>query len=64
MSHNIREKNLISHFQEVAHKLLEKDGLNYVPRERTTDGRVFEHACDCKVLIDHLLSMADGYQQH
>lgn len=32
-------------------------------RERTTDGRVFEHACDSKVLVDHLSTMQEGYQQ-
>ena len=32
----------------------EKDGLNYVPRERTREGRLFEHAADSRVLIDHL----------
>ena len=43
--------------------MLEKDGLNYVPRERTTDGRVFEHACDCKVLISHLNNQKETYEQ-
>lgn len=28
--------------------------MNYVPRERTADGRVFEHAADCKVLVELL----------
>lgn len=53
VSESIREKNLMTHFQEVAEELAAHNGLNYVPRERTTDGRVFEHAADCKVLIDH-----------
>lgn len=44
----------MTHFHEVAEELTANNGLNYVPRERTTDGRVFEHAADCKVLIDHL----------
>ena len=30
------------------------NGLNYVPRERSSDGRVFEHAADCKVLVEML----------
>ena len=62
-AHAIREKNLMSHFQDVASQLLKKDGLDYVPRDRTTDGRVFEHACDCKVVIDHLATVPDGFQQ-
>lgn len=53
-STSIRDKNLMTHFNEVAEELSRHNGLNYVPRERTTDGRVFEHAADCKVLIDHL----------
>ena len=51
---SIREKNLMTHFTEIAEEMSKHNGLNYVPRERTTDGRVFEHAADCKVLIDHL----------
>jgi hypothetical protein len=31
-----------------------KNGLNYVPRERTTDGRMSEHASDSSILIHHL----------
>ena len=57
VSASIREKNLMTHFQEVAEELAAHNGLNYVPRERTTDGRVFEHAADCKVLIDHLAQL-------
>lgn len=60
-AHAIREKNLMSHFQDVASQLLKKDGLDYVPRDRTTDGRVFEHACDCKVVIDHLATVPDRF---
>lgn len=54
VSTSIRDKNLMTHFNEIAQELSSHNGLNYVPRERTTDGRVFEHAADCKVLIDHL----------
>lgn len=54
VSTSIRDKNLMTHFNEIAQELSSHNGLNYVPRERTTDGRVFEHASDCKVLIDHL----------
>jgi hypothetical protein len=53
-----RAKNLPVHFHEIVEELVEHDGLNYVPRERTTDGRVFEHAADSRVLIDHLLGLA------
>lgn len=52
-----RDKNLMSHFAEVAHQMQRHNGLNYVPRERTSDGRVFEHAADCKVLVDLLSRM-------
>ena len=34
-----------------------------MPRERTTDGRVFEHACECKVIVDHLACMQEDYKQ-
>lgn len=57
VSTSIREKNLMTHFKEVAEELAAHNGLNYVPRERTTDGRVFEHAADCKVLIGHLAQL-------
>jgi len=50
----------MSHFHEVAEALAEHNGLNYVPRERTTDGRVFEHAADCKVLVEHLAQLPAG----
>jgi hypothetical protein len=56
-----RSKNLPVHFHEIVEELLEHDGLNYVPRERSTDGRVFEHAADSRVLIDHLLGLPDSH---
>ena len=31
--------------------------MDYVPRERTPQGRVFEHASDCRVLLQHLKSI-------
>ena len=34
-----------------------KNGLNYVPRERTPDGRMFEHASDSSILIHHLFNL-------
>lgn len=43
---------------------MEHDGLNYVPRERSTDGRVFEHAADSKSLVDHLIKIDDTDPRH
>ena len=47
----------MTHFQEIAEELTLHNGLNYTPREQNEDGRLFEHASDCKVLIDHLERM-------
>ena len=52
-----RDKNLMSHLHDVATQMQKNNGLNYVPRERSIDGRVFEHAADCKVLVDLLARM-------
>jgi len=41
--------------------MVDKDGLNYVPRERSTLGRVFEHAADSHVLIHHLAHLNDPF---
>lgn len=38
--------------------------MNYVPRERSVDGRVFEHAADSKSLVDHLLKIDDSDPRH
>ena len=38
------------------------NGLNYVPRERSSNGRVFEHAADSRVLIDQLVNLQDTKQ--
>jgi len=46
---------LITHFLEISEELTTHQGLNYVPRERSNDGRTFEHAADSCVLIDHLV---------
>ena len=46
-----------SHYFKVAEQLKEVNGLNYVPRERNPDGRLFEHASDSRVLIDHLANI-------
>ena len=55
-----RGQNLQAHFQEITAQLNEHNGLNYVPRERSIKGRVFEHAADSKVLIDQLCQIQDG----
>ena len=52
--HLIRQ---LSHFKEIAEQLKEHRGLNYLPRERNSDGRIFEHASDSRVLIDHLVTL-------
>lgn len=49
-----REKNLSAHVEQVLTELKKHNGLNYVPRERTSDGRIFEHAADSKVMADLL----------
>lgn len=49
-----RSDSITSHYGDVAEQLKLHNGLNYCPRERTTSGRIFEHAADCRVLIDHL----------
>jgi hypothetical protein len=36
------------------------NGLNYCPRERSSSGRVFEHAADSKIIIDHLIQLQDS----
>ena len=40
------------HCEEVSSVLDAQKGLNYVPRERTIEGRVFEHASETKILIN------------
>lgn len=52
-----RNISTVTHLSEVAEQLAAHNGLNYVPRERTSNGRVFEHAADSKVLIDHLTQL-------
>ena len=52
-------QSAVIHFREIAEQLKAHNGLNYVPRERTPDGRVFEHASDCRVLIDHLAQVRE-----
>ena len=54
---SVRSQNLPVHFHEIVEELQEHNGLNYVPRERSNDGRMFEHAADSRILIDHLLAL-------
>ena len=42
-------------FNAVLKELSTKGGLDYLPRERTSQGRIFEHACDAK-LLSHLIT--------
>jgi len=46
----------------MAEQLSNHNGLNYVPRERSSNGRVFEHAADSRVLIDQLVNLQDTKQ--
>ena len=46
-----------SHLAELAEQLAKHGGLNYAPREISKSGRVFEHAADSRVLIDHLAQL-------
>ena len=46
-----------THLSELADQLAKHGGLNYAPREISKSGRVFEHAADSRVLIDHLAQL-------
>ncbi len=43
------------HFSEILESMKQHGGLEYLPRERTADGRVFEHASECSILLKHLM---------
>jgi hypothetical protein len=49
-----RDMNISSHLNEIAMALMNNGGFDYCPREVSTQGRVFEHAAESKILIDHL----------
>jgi len=51
------------HLAELIGEMSKHNGLNYVPRERTPQGRVFEHAADARVMVDHLMSFESVEQQ-
>jgi hypothetical protein len=57
ISEGLSDEDLKKHCQELSTALDLKSGLNYLPRERTIEGRVFEHASDTKILIQHLASL-------
>jgi len=59
-SGSLRASSINDHFREMAEKLSKHNGLNYVPRERSSNGRVFEHAADSRVLIDQLVNLPDA----
>jgi hypothetical protein len=45
------------HLTEILEQIKLKGGLDYLPRERTSSGRLFEHASECKVLLKHLRTL-------
>ena len=53
----LRNSNITSHYHDIVEQLSMCNGLNYCPREKSSNGRVFEHAADSKILIDHLIQM-------
>jgi len=59
-SSSSRASSIQNHFREIAEQLSAHNGLNYVPRERSSNGRVFEHAADSRVLIDQLVNLPDA----
>ena len=59
-SSSTRVNSINDHFREMAEQLQIHNGLNYVPRERSSNGRVFEHAADSRVLIDQLVNLPDA----
>ena len=54
-----RESDWKTHAKELLEQLDKHDGLNYVPRERTPQGRSFEQATDSRVLVSHLKDLED-----
>jgi hypothetical protein len=43
-----------SHAKDILAALEKKGGLDYLPRERTPQGRLLDHAADSKSIIKHL----------
>ena len=52
-----RDAAIGEHLADITKALVEHNGLNYAPRPISPEGRLFEHAADSRVLIDHLQSM-------
>ena len=44
----------MEHIEDLLAALKAKGGLEYVSRERSIQGRVFEHAADSKLLISQI----------
>ena len=44
------------HAADILKAIRAKGGLEYSPRERTIQGRVFQHAADSRLLVEHLVS--------
>lgn len=40
-----------AYLTQLVSNLSSKGGLDYIPRERTPQGRMFEHASDSKILL-------------
>lgn len=53
----------LKHFSEIQNQLIKKQGLNYAFREQRSDSRIYEHASETKVLIDHLTKLTDRKDQ-
>ena len=62
-SNPTRSTALNGHYYDIVEQLTMYNGLNYCPRERSSSGRVFEHAADSKILIDHLIQMNDSHMK-
>jgi len=48
------------HWKDILEGLREKGGLDYLPRERTPEGRLYEHASECQVLFGVLIDALPG----
>ena len=57
VAEGLSDEDFKKHSEDVLSVLDKEKGLNYVPRERTIEGRVFEHASDTKILVHHLVNL-------
>lgn len=53
-----RDAAIGEHLADITKALVEHNGLNYSPRPRSIEGRMFEQAADSRVLIDHLQAIS------